>query len=132
MFYLISKHWEVIRKKREGVSHPLPNHRVVTFGTREEVFYLMLHVSSVCTPCCMLLRVVESYCAKFETVQTLRYMQTDATTPNNVGSSWPTMSCPFARGFSMRSGVHSFFVFLERERRRMDVEKGRNDRLNAS
>ena len=36
-----------------------------------------------------LLHVVESYCAKFETVQTLSYVQTDATTPNNVGSSWP-------------------------------------------
>ena len=94
------------KKKRKGVTHPIPNHWLVTFGTREGVFYLMLHVSSVCTPCCMLLRVVESYCVKFETVQTLSYVQTDATTPNNVGRSWPTMSCPFARGFSMRSGVH--------------------------
>ena len=49
----------------------------------------MLHVSSFCTPCCISLGVVESYCVKFETVQTLSYVQTDATTPNNVGSSWP-------------------------------------------
>ena len=33
----------------------------------------------------MLLRVIGSCCAKFETSQTLSYMQTDATRPNNVG-----------------------------------------------
>ena len=132
MFRLIYKHWEVIRKKRKGVSHPIPNHWLVTFGTREGVFYLMLHVSSVCSPCCILLRVVESYCVKFETVQTLSYVQTDATTPQQCCEFLARMSCPFARGFSMRSGVHSFFFFLEHERRQMDVKKGRNDRLNAS
>ena len=31
----------------------------------------MLHVASVCTPCCMLFRVVRSCCAKFKTGQTL-------------------------------------------------------------
>ena len=31
----------------------------------------MLHVASVCTPCCMLLDVVACYCAKFETGQTI-------------------------------------------------------------
>ena len=30
----------------------------------------MLHVAPVCTPCCMLLSVVGSCCAKFETGQT--------------------------------------------------------------
>ena len=30
----------------------------------------MLHVASVCTPCCMLLDVVACCCAKFETSQT--------------------------------------------------------------
>ena len=34
---------------------------------------------------CMLLRVIRSCCAKFETGQTFRYAQTDATTPNIVG-----------------------------------------------
>ena len=33
----------------------------------------------------MLLRVVGSCCAKFETGQTFSYLQTDVTTPNNVG-----------------------------------------------
>ena len=32
----------------------------------------MLHVTSVCTPCCVLLPVVESCCAKFETSQTFK------------------------------------------------------------
>ena len=32
----------------------------------------ILHVASVCTPCCMLLRVVGSCCAKFETGQTFQ------------------------------------------------------------
>ena len=43
----------------------------------------MLHVASFCAPCCMLLRVIGSCCAKFETGQTLRYVQTDATTPSS-------------------------------------------------
>ena len=37
----------------------------------------MLHVTSVCTLCCCY--------AKFETVQTFIYVQTDATTPKVVG-----------------------------------------------
>ena len=37
---------------------------------------------------CMLLSVVGSCCAKFETGRTFIYVQTDATTPNIVG---PTM-----------------------------------------
>ena len=32
----------------------------------------MLHVASVCTPCCMLFDVVACYCAKFETGQTFQ------------------------------------------------------------
>ena len=43
----------------------------------------MLHVVSLCAPCCMLLRVIGSCCAKFETGQTFRYVQTDATTPSS-------------------------------------------------
>ena len=33
----------------------------------------MLHVTSICTPCRILLRVVGTSCAKFETGQTLAY-----------------------------------------------------------
>ena len=43
----------------------------------------MLHVASVCTPCCMLLDVVACCCAKFETDQTFQ-----PTTPNISFVSW--------------------------------------------
>ena len=45
----------------------------------------------------MLLRVVGSCCGKFETGQTVSYVETDTTTPNNVESCWPTIVRPFAR-----------------------------------
>ena len=52
---------------------------------------------------CYLLRPfahpVACCCTKFETDQTSSFVQTDATTPINVGSCWPTMFRPFARGF---------------------------------
>ena len=44
----------------------------------------MLHLHTV-------LHVVRSCCTKFETSQTFSYVQTDATTPKNVESCWPTM-----------------------------------------
>ena len=43
----------------------------------------MLRVASFCTPCCMLLRIVESCCAKFETGQTFK-----PTTPNISFVPW--------------------------------------------
>ena len=43
----------------------------------------MLHVASVCAPCCMLLDLVACCCAKFETGQTFRYVQADVTTPSS-------------------------------------------------
>ena len=42
-------------------------------------------------------------CWELKTFQTFSYVQTDATTPNNVGSYWPTILRPFARGFTARS-----------------------------
>ena len=59
----------------------------------------MLHVASVCTPCCMLLDVVACRCAKFETGQTLQ-----PTTPNISFVPWSpkssaTMLDPFAQLF---------------------------------
>ena len=48
------------------------------------------HPTLLDATCCVrlytLLLVVGCYCAKFETGQTFSYVQTDATTPNNVGS----------------------------------------------
>ena len=58
----------------------------------------------------MLLRVVGSCCAKFETLQTFIYVEMDATTPNNVGSCWPTMLRPFARGFNSQRLDSSGFM----------------------
>ena len=49
----------------------------------------------VCTPRCMLLQVFGSCCAKFETGQTLSYMQTDETTSNIVGQQCWEMLRPF-------------------------------------
>ena len=59
----------------------------------------MLHVASVCTPCCMLLDVVACCCAKFETGQTFQ-----PTTPNISFVLWSpkrsaTMLDPFAQFF---------------------------------
>ena len=59
----------------------------------------MLHVASVCTPCCMLLDVVVCCCAKFETGQTCQ-----PTTPNISFVPWSpkrsaTMLDPFAQLF---------------------------------
>ena len=59
----------------------------------------MLHVAAVCTPCCMLLDDVACCFAKSETGQTFSYVKTDVTTPNNVGSCWPSVLHPFAHGF---------------------------------
>ena len=49
----------------------------------------------------MLLRVVMSCCAKFETGQTLNYVQTDATIPNNAGQRCSELLCPFARSLKV-------------------------------
>ena len=49
--------------------------------------------------CCVLLVLVEH---KFETGQTFSYVQTDATTPNNLGSCWLTMlRLPSARSLTL-------------------------------
>ena len=66
------------------------------------------HVASVCTPCCVLLRLVGHCWMKFDTSNK---SQQHATThnmvckrsqhvgPNNVASCWPTMLRAFARAF---------------------------------
>ena len=72
------------RKSREQSHNALP----VTAQRRARVFKAackrtqhcwMLHVASLCTPCYMLLDVVNRFCAKFETGQTFSPVQTDAT-----------------------------------------------------
>ena len=59
----------------------------------------MLHVASVCTQCCMLLRFVANCCAKFETGQMFSYMQTDEITLNTVGQQFWELLRPFAGSF---------------------------------
>ena len=64
----------------------------------------MLHVASVCTPCCMLLDVAACCCTKFETGQTFQ-----PTTPNISFVPWSpkrsaTMLNPFAQLFQHRWG----------------------------
>ena len=53
----------------------------------------LLHVTH-CVFLPSLLHVVRSCCAKFETGQTFSYMQTDATTHNNVGSCYQQCCVP--------------------------------------
>ena len=61
----------------------------------------MLHVASVCTPCCMLLDVVACCCAKFETGQTFSPVQTDATLlPYNAQHCWELLR-PFGRSLTL-------------------------------
>ena len=68
----------------------------------------MLHVVSVCTPCCMLLNVVACCGAKFETGQTCSPVQTDATLlAYNSQHCWELLR-PFVRslrvGFNFQGG----------------------------
>ena len=70
---------------------PRANGRI-TVGQQLATFR-MLHVSSVCTPCCMLQLVFGSCCPKFETGQTLIYLQTGR---NNSQRCWELLR-PFAR-----------------------------------
>ena len=72
-----------------------------TLLTNNSQHYWMLHVASVCTPCCMLLDVVACCCAKFETGQTLRPEQTDATLlAYNSQHCWELLR-PFARSLTL-------------------------------
>ena len=76
VFILPSKPKEGPSKWTQHCSPTTPNHSHHCW---------MFHVAFVCTSCCLLLRVVGSCCAKFETGQTFSYVQKDATTPNNAG-----------------------------------------------
>ena len=71
----------------------------------------MLHVASVCTPCCMLLDVVACCCAKFETGQTFSPVQTDATLlAYNSQHCWELLR-PFARSLTLESGFKKVLSF---------------------
>ena len=75
-----------------------------TLLTKNSQHCWMLHVASVCSPCCMLLDVVACCCAKFETGQTFQ-----PTTPNISFVPWSpkssaTMLNPFAQFFQQSWG----------------------------
>ena len=96
-----------------NLSLPLPNAVNVILMLRAngrkivgQLFPTLLDVASVCTPCYMLWRVNRSCCTKFETGQTLSYVQTEAATSSNVGSCWPTTLRPFAGGFNLANFGH--------------------------
>ena len=63
------------------------------FGHDNSQHCLMLHVASVCKTFCILLRVVGSCCAKFESGgQTFSYVQTDGLLPTLFGQQcWELM-----------------------------------------
>ena len=67
--------WSTISRPLARSLKPRPNGR--NFVDNNSQHCWMLHVASVCTPCCMLLDVVACCCAKFETGQTFQ-----PTTPN--------------------------------------------------
>ena len=83
----------------------------------------MLHVASVCTPCCMLLHIVGSCCPKFEIGQIVEattlditfvpwFQSRELTWRNIVGSVWtalPTLLGPRTR---ITRGLHnSYFLY---------------------
>ena len=80
---------------RNIVGHQLPTLLDVTCCVR-------LHTPSVA--CC---------CAKFETGQTLSYVQTDATIPNIAGQQCWELLCPFARSLKILLQHQSTFLFYQ-------------------
>ena len=75
----------------------------------------MLHIPSVCLLCYMLLRVVESCCAKFETGQTLSYAQRTQQLPTLLAQQCWELLCPLARSFNQRRRRETFTFYGELE-----------------
>ena len=71
----------------------------VTLLTNNSQHCWMLHVASVCTPCCMLLDVVACCCAKFETGQTLQPATPNISFVRCSPKRSATMLDPFAQLF---------------------------------
>ena len=73
-------HWNISIKMNDSLRHmfyssPVQSNAALLANNSQHCW--MLHVASVCTPCCMLLRVLGSRCSKSETGQTF-----EPTTPN--------------------------------------------------
>ena len=89
----------ILKKVYEKVNLLSPVQTDATLLANNSQHCWVLHVASVCTPCCMLLDVVACCCAKFETGQTFQ-----PTTPNIFCVPWSlkrsaTMLDPFAQLF---------------------------------
>ena len=92
-------HWNISIKMNDSLRHmfhwsPVQSDAASLANNSQHCW--MLHVASVCTPCCMLLRVVGSCCSKFETGQSF-----EQATPNISFVPWSpkrsaTMLDPFA------------------------------------
>ena len=90
----LASHVSVLRRNKATNSNTSKD---ATLLTNNSQHCSMLHVASVCTPCCMLLNVVACCCAKFETGQTFNLVQTDATLLTyNLQHCWELLR-PFAR-----------------------------------
>ena len=74
----------------------------------------ILHVASVYIPFCMVLCVVGSCCAKFETVQTFSCVQTDATTPTEADKLQYADQCSRVRQL-LKSSKMSYYASLINE-----------------
>ena len=72
--------WELLRPFARSL---IPVQTDATLLANNSQHWCMLHVASVCTPCCMLLDAVACCCAKFETGQTFQ-----PTTPNLSFVPW--------------------------------------------
>ena len=118
----------------------------------------MLHVASVCTPCCMLLDVVACCCAKFETSQTfqpatpnisfvpwlpkLSATMLDPSSSNIVGAThthyaWLTNSYELypshdALQVPTLLGVHSFIHFTINQKYNNSIQKYIKDNIQYS
>ena len=69
--------WKIVLCGKRGMQHVdlgilSPVQTDATLLANNSKHCWMLHVASVCTPCCMLLDVVACCCAKFETGQTFQ------------------------------------------------------------
>ena len=94
----LASHVSVLRRNKATNSNTSKD---ATLLTNNSQHCSMLHVASVCTPCCMLLNVVACCCAKFETGQTFNLVQTDATLLTyNFQHCWELLR-PFARSLTV-------------------------------
>ena len=98
-FWANDSHWNISTKMNDSLRYMFnwsPVQSKATLLANNSQHCWMLHVASVCIPCCMLLRVFGSCCSKFDTCQSF-----EPATPNISFVPWSprhsaTMLDPFA------------------------------------